>query len=384
MNRPIAGLLVAAAGLSAGLACAQVPGTVAGTSFANGRGTVAVEALLFWFKSSPTPVPIITDDVLGHATTNVLLGGGSIDTNPNPGFRISGSYALERGWGIEALGFYVPSRTSSRQVSSPGTISSTDLLLPFFDVTTAQESATEISFSPLWAGSAQETLTNSLGGGELNATWMLTPQGGWRNELIGGFRYLQLREDYAITTSSPTIPPYIPDIWNTSDQFNARNRFYGLQVGLRAAYDSGPWVGTGVVKLGVGSMQQRVSVSGQLDTNDFTNNGPVQTYPSGYFALPTNSGNHTQNQFAAIADIGLSLGYRLTPVATVYAGYSFLYLSNVVRPGAQINRNINPSYSVAYGGEPPAKPAGPAQPTFGFSTTDFWAQSLTIGFAYRF
>jgi hypothetical protein len=314
----------------------------------------------------------------------VLLGGGTLDTNPNPGFRITGAYALDGRWGVEAVGFYVPSRSTSRSVSSNGTLESIDLLLPFFDVTQNRENVSEISFSPFWAGTAQETLTNNLGGGELNATWALSAQGPWRIDVLGGFRYLQLREKYTITTTSPYIPPFPEDIWNTTDQFDATNRFYGLQLGVRANYDQGPWVVSGVAKLALGTMQQSVSISGSLETNDFNNYEATQFFPSGYFALPTNSGTHKQNEFAVVPEVGLTLGYRITPAATLYVGYSFLYASNVARPAAQINRNINPTYSVSYGGDPPATPAGAAQPTFSFNTTDFWAQSLTLGFAYRF
>jgi len=337
-----------------------------------------------WFKASPTPVPVITDGFYGQPGTNVLLGGGTLDTNPNPGFRITGAFALDGRWGVEAIGFYVPSRSSSRSVSSTGTLDSIDLLLPFFDVTQNRENVTEISFSPIWAGTAQETLTNNLGGGELNATWALSPQGPWRIDLLGGFRYLQLREKYTITTTSPNIPPFPADIWNTTDQFDATNRFYGLQVGARANYDQGPWVASGVAKLALGTMQQSVSISGSLETNDFNNYGATQFFPGGYFALPTNSGTHDQSRFAVVPEVGLTLGYRITLAATIYIGYTFLYASDVVRPGEQINRNINPTYSVSYGGDPPAQPVGAAQPTFSFSTTDFWAQSLTLGLAYRF
>jgi len=372
------------AGLAAGAASAQTTTPGAGGPFRSGQGSVSVEALLMWFKASPTPAPVITDGFYGQPGTSVLLGGGTLDTNPNPGFRITGSYALDSRWGVEAVGFYVPSRSTSRSVSSNGTLESTDLLLPFFDVTQNRENVSEISFSPFWAGTAQETLTNNLGGGELNATWALSAQGPWRIDLLGGFRYLQLREKYTITTTSPNIPPFPEDIWNTTDQFDATNRFYGLQLGVRANYDQGPWVASGFAKLALGTMQQSVSISGSLETNDFNDFGAAQSFPSGYFALPTNSGTHKQNEFAAVPEVGLSLGYRITPAATLYVGYSFLYASNVVRPAAQVNRNINPTYSVAYGGNPPAQPAGAAQPTFSFNTTDFWAQSLTLGLAYRF
>ena len=137
-------------------------------------------------------------------------------------------------------------------------------------------------------------------------------------------------------------------------------------------------------KLALGTMQQRVSVNGFLETNDYNNYGPTQIFSGGYFALPSNSGDHSRNTFAVVPEVALNLGYRLTPQATVYVGYSFLYASNVARPGEQINRNINPTQTVAYGNDPPVTPVGAAQPTFSFNTTDFWAQTLSIGFAYRF
>jgi hypothetical protein len=348
------------------------------------RWSVSAEALLVWFKSSPTPVPIITDDYANSPNANVLLGGGSVDTNPNAGFKLSGTYRIDSRWGVELTGFYVPSRSTTSSVSSSGQLGSGDLLLPFFDVTTGKESYTEISFSPDYRGSAQATLDNNLGGFELNATWSMPVQGAWNLDLIGGLRFLQLRESYTIQTSSPYIPPNPADIWNTTDSFAARNRFYGAQIGIRAWYDSGPWVGSAVGKLALGSMQQQVSINGFLETNDFDNFEAAQTFPGAYFALPSNSGNHSRSEFAAVPEIALNVGYRITPQATIFVAYSFLYASNVARPGDQINRNINPTQSVAYGGDPPAKPAGALQPTFSFDTTDFWAQSLSLGFVYRF
>jgi hypothetical protein len=372
---------------------ALLTSTVSGGALAQGapapmesasRWWVSAEALLAWFKSSPTPVPIITDNYLDEPGVNVLLGGGSLDTNPNAGFKISGGYRIDSRLGVELTGFYIPTRSTTSSVSSTGQPGSIDLLLPFFDVTTHQENVTEISYWPDYSGSARATLSNNLGGGEFNVTWSMPPQDAWRVDLLGGFRFLQLRESYTITTSSPYNPPNPSDVWNTTDSFDARNRFYGLQVGARVAYDQGPWVGSVIGKVAFGTMQQRVSVSGSLETNDYTNYGPTQIFPGGYFALPTNSGDHSHNTFAAVPEVALNLGYRLNPQATVYLSYSFLYASNVARPGEQINRNINPTQAVSYGNDPPATLVGLAQPNFSFSTTDFWAQTLSIGFMYSF
>ena len=374
-------LVALMASTATGAALAQ--GAPAATS-GDTRWSVSVEALFSWFKSSPTPVPIITDNYLDAPGVNVMLGGGSVDTNPNTGFKLTGTYRIDSSLGVELTGFYIPTRSTSTSVSSTGQPGSIDLLLPFFDVTVNQENVTEISYWPDYRGSAQATLSNNLGGGEINVTWAMPRQDAWRVDLLGGFRFLQLRESYTITTSSPYNPPNPTDIWNTTDSFDARNRFYGLQVGARAVYDQGPWVGSVIGKLALGTMQQRVSVSGSLETNDYNNYGPTQTFSGAYFALPTNSGDHSRDTFAVVPEVALNLGYRLTPQATVYVGYSFLYASNVARPGDQINRNINPTQTVAYGNDPPVTPVGPAQPTFNFNTTDFWAQTLSIGFAYRF
>ena len=348
------------------------------------RWSVSAEALFAWFKSSPTPVPIITDNYADQPDVHVILGGGSVDTNPNAGLKLTGTYRVDNRLGVELVGLYIPTRSTSSGVSSTGQPGSIDLYLPYFDVTRGEENVTEISYWPTYRGSAQATFSNSLGGGELNATWAMPPQDGWRVDLLGGLRFLQLRESYTITTTSPYNPPNPSDIWNTTDGFDARNRFYGLQLGARAAYDQGPWVGTLNAKVALGTMQQRVSINGHLETNDYNNYGATQIFPGGYFALPTNSGDHSHNTFAAVPEVAFNLGYRLTPQATVFAGYSFLYASNVARPGEQLNRNINPTQTVAYGNDPPAALVGAAQPTFNFKTNDFWAQTVSIGLAYRF
>ena len=376
---------VALVGLFASVATggAFAQGTPA-TMGSDSRWSVSAELLYAWFKQSPTPVPIITDSYLDDPTVNVLLGGGSADTNPNAGFRLTGAYRIDSRVGVEVSGFYIPSRSTSSSVSSTGQPGSIDLYLPYFDVTQHRENITEISYWPDYRGSAQVTLSNNLGGAELNATWSMPSTDAWRVDLLGGFRFLQLRESYTIDTSSPYNPPNPADIWNTTDKFDARNRFYGLQLGVRAAYDYGAWVGSVVGKVAAGTMQQRVSVNGSLETNDYNNYGATQTFAGGYFALPTNIGDHSHNTFAMVPELALNLGYRITPQATVFVSYSALYASNVARPGEQINRNVNPTQSVAYGNDPPATLVGEAQPGFGFTTTDFWAQTLSIGFAYRF
>jgi hypothetical protein len=172
--------------------------------------------------------------------------------------------------------------------------------------------------------------------------------------------------------------------WAIFTQQDTRNDFYGAQIGARVRYDADRRYVGGSVKVALGAMVQKVDINGSLVTNDFTNLGATQTFPGGYFELPTNIGGYSRTDFAWVPEVQVNLGYRLTPAVSIYAGYNFLYTSDVVRPGNQINRNINPTQSVSYVGEPPVRLQGPAESSFSYNTSDFWAQGINIGLSVRF
>ena len=99
-------------------------------------------------------------------------------------------------------------------------------------------------------------------------------------------------------------------------------------------------------------------------------------------ALASNSGRSFQNQFTAIPEVGLNLGYRLTNNIEVIVGYGFMYWANVLRPGDQIDTNLNPnliptSNTFGVGG-------GPAHPAAILQEAGFWAQGLNVGFEVRY
>ena len=380
MRKVIAAAL-ATTSLIAGVASAQTGN--AGSSMV-GRLAGGIEGLLWWFKSSPTPTPIITDGVYGQPDTHVLLGGGSMDANPNPGFRLTAAYTVDARWGVEGNFLYIATRSDSRSVSSSGGEESTDLLLPYFDVVANRETVSEISLSSVYAGSATAELRSGLMGAEASATYALDSARPWNVNLIGGFQWLQLKETYTINTSSPFVPPNPSDIFETTDRFKANNNFYGAQFGARARYDADRWFASGMLKLGLGAMVQSVDVSGSLVTNDYNDYGATKTYPGGYFALPTNIGGHSRTVFAVVPELRLDVGYRITPAASLSLAYNVLFTNNVARPGNQVNRNINTTQSVAFSDEPLATLQGPAQPSFSFNSSSFWSQGVNLGLSVRF
>jgi hypothetical protein len=372
--------------LGAEVASAQPPAAPPGSPPASdpGRFSISAEALVWWFKDSPAPVPLVTDGIVGQPGTKTFLGGQDLDTGANPGFRLTAGYAFTERWGAEGSFFYIPSSSTSQSKSSSGQLGSTDLIVPYIDAGSGLETGTEISFAPIYRGSATETLSNSLMGADLNATYAFAPSGPWRVDLLGGFRWLRLHETYTLTTSSPFIPPFPQDIWNTTDEFDTINNFYGAQAGVRARFDWGRFFTSATVKFAMGAMVQQANISGSLVTNDFTNFGPTLTFSGGYFALPSNIGSYSRTVFAVVPEVGLNLGFQITRWMSVYAGYTFLYTNNVIRPGNQISRTINPNQSTSYTENPLAAPQPPAQPSFRFNSSDFWAQGVNVGLMFRF
>jgi hypothetical protein len=60
-------------------------------------------------------------------------------------------------------------------------------------------------------------------------------------------------------------------------------------------------------------------------------------------------------------------------------GYSFIYLSNVVRPGEQIDLDVDPLWIPS----DPAAPGGRNNPSFAFNDSGYYIHGLTLGGEYR-
>jgi hypothetical protein len=358
------------------------------------------EYLLWWLKDSPAPVPIASTGRLDTPGTRILLGGRDIDTGEHHGGRFTlGTWLTrDRAWGLEAQYFFIPQSIVSRTVESSGAPGSQTLRAPFLCVDGCDPSPTEaglfIASPGDFAGSVRESLTSSLRGGELSVARRGTAGPAWRLDLLGGFRYFGLKEKYKIFVDSPLVPLVEGDVYQYGDVFDARNDFFGGQLGLRSEYRRGPWFANGTAKVGLGVMRQSVDVSGSFVTSEFNpilapdqqtpiGFGATEQFSGGIYALPTNMGSHKRDVFAVVPELTLNVGYDLTSWASVFLGYTFLYVNDVVRPANQLDRRINPTGSVLLNG-PGTTLQGVAAPAFRFRSSDFWAQGLTVGVAFRY
>jgi hypothetical protein len=132
-------------------------------------------------------------------------------------------------------------------------------------------------------------------------------------------------------------------------------------------------------------MHQTTKINGELTTNDFQGfAGPPDTFLGGYLAQRTNIGKHHRDHLAVVPEIDLNVGLQLAPRLRVFTGYTFLYTSNVARPGDQIDLAVNPSQGPGFTGDPAGKLAGSLRPAFTGKTTDFWTQGLSLGLEWQF
>jgi hypothetical protein len=178
-------------------------------------------------------------------------------------------------------------------------------------------------------------------------------------DLIGGFRYLDLKEDLNITTAAAAGG-------GTFDHFYARNEFYGGQIGARACYRRGLFTFTVQGLLGLGDNHESILVAG---TTTAAGAGGAIT-PGGTFATAANSGAFTRDEFSVLVDAGGRIGFDITGGVQVYVGYNFLYLSDAVRPFNQVT--------------PPAAAVAGAAPSVPFNSSYFWAQGLSVGLNVRY
>jgi hypothetical protein len=349
------------------------------------------EYLLWWIKDSSMP-PLVTTGplsaslpgALGQPGTQVLFGG-NVDNNTRSGGRFTGGYWCddEHSLGFEAAYLFLGSHAVGVDLKSSGLPGSIVLGQPFFDVVRNAQDVGLVAFQGLAAGEIAVSSSSRLQGAECNVLTQFGDYSGLRCEALAGFRFLQLDESIDIFSQeiiAPNTQVIGGDKIATGDFFTTQNCFYGGQIGARARYDLGRFFVDVVGKVALGDMNEVLRIHG--GTAVTTAAGATNTFTSGFLALSTNSGEFSKNVFAVVPEFTVAGGYAITDHFRILLGYTFLYVSNVARPGSQIDLGLNPTQiplSLTAG-----TLAGPARPAGGVKETQFWAQGLNFGFEFQF
>jgi hypothetical protein len=368
------------------LALVLIPMTTVASAQDGAGFSASAEYLLWWMKNSPAAPPLLSTGTLGDPDFSVVFGGRDYDTGAQPGGRFSVGYRFNRDWALEGIGFFLTSTAATRIVTSSGAPGSVRLVIPIFQVDQNREGRLTIANQGEFFGDARESLGNSLHGAELNVARRIAGADSWRLEALAGVRYLRLRETLSFAASSVALD--VPDVFDLTDVFETTNRFYGAQAGIKGEYVRDRWFAQATAKVALGVMRQSLDVRGTLLTNDFNDLAAPQTFPGGVFAQPTNIGDHHRDRFAVVPEVGLKVGYRVTPWASLFVGYTFLYASAVARPGNQIDRGVNTTQAMAF--QAPQTPApspaleGPPRPAARIRDSDFWVQGLNVGVSFSY
>ncbi len=281
-------------------------------------------------------------------------------------------------WAIEADYFFLAQQQKNISFGSAGD--------PQFSrpvIIGGQETVQFVSLPGVVNGTVGVNMQSQMWGLEGNVRQKLCCGPSYWVDMLYGYRHLDLSEGIDISESLVQLNPAGNLGINILDQFHTRNVFNGPQIGIQGEYHfwNRFFIGQ-TVKVAVGNMNQQVNINGSIAYTPLPN-GTTTTFNSGILAAGTNIGTRQSNRFAVIPEMNFKLGYEINDHWRVWAGYDFLFISNVVRPGDQIDRRINPSQIPL---PPPAgaQPlVGVAQPAVLFRTTTFYAQGVSFGLQYR-
>lgn len=361
------------------------------------------EYLLWRLKGDQYPALVTRGNttnqaVLGADGTETLLDDGGFDNPLHSGARFSAGFWLPS-WdclGFEASYFFLGKRRQHFQFGSdsdnvigrpftevnPGVIGPAGGVIPapfdrvqFVTVPGVLDGTVKVdTYSRLWG--VEANLRHKLWCGP--CTWF---------DLIYGYRHTELSEGLAVREDLRTLSPIffggavLPagTEFVVQDRFETRNRFHGGQVGVEGEYRFLPrWSIGGFAKVALGNVRQQVVISGSTFESASGQEGT-----GGLLTSTTNIGRIERNRFAVMPEGGLRLNFDVTDHLRLYVGYNFLYLSDVVRPGEQVDTKVNTGFAPFATSSQVAVQQGPRNPAVLFRTSDFWAQGVNFGLEYH-
>ena len=322
------------------------------------------------------PVPA----ALGQPNTTVLFGPGNETTAWRSGVRVNFVLGTDRdtGYGLDGNGFVLFHHTNAYNFSGDGSAGSAVLARPFFNTVSGTEDADPVAIPNLASGTLQIRTPSILYGAELNGDCHYWCGDNHRFSLLAGFRFLSLDEALNMRETSQDLPGLgvAGNSYFLSEDFVTHNNFYAGQVGASYEFRLGPVSAALVGKVAAGPMLETIHNSAFTSITE--PNGLVTTATnSALYISPNNAGVFHKTRFAVAPEGDVKLGFFVTPNLRITAGYTFLYVSSVARPGDQVNRNVNvqPVGGAAF---------APLAPVPTPISTSFWAQGLDAGLEISF
>jgi hypothetical protein len=337
------------------------------------------DVLLGWRQGRDFP-PLVTTDPSSESSTTAgilpdaqtLFGGGRVGSHMQAGGRFdvgvwtSTAQCLGIGWRLYGLG----------KDASEFNISSADnpvLAIPFQDFSTGANDAQLVAYPGLRTGEIHVAASSSVLGHDVYTRWLLCRDCDGRLDFLTGWHYtriadgIEVRSRSTVTEVGGTIP--VGTVTDIRDQFTAHNDFHGAIFGLLWEGYHGCWTTQMLARIAIGNMRQTMIIDGS--TRVQTPGQGTTTTDGGLFTAASNLGRFSRNEFTAVTEAGLNLGYRFSPCTQFNVGYTFVYVNDILSPGKAFDTRIGTRNGITH-------------PQFVFRHSDFWMQALNLGLTREF
>ncbi|REK10224.1 MAG: hypothetical protein DWQ37_16580 [Planctomycetota bacterium] len=341
------------------------------------------EYIAFWVRGANTP-PLVTTSPPGTPVgsagvlpnAEILFGDERINTAGRSGGRFTLGYWFDpcESLAIENSFFFLGNGDESYAASSSG---SPILARPLFNVDTDAQDALLLAYPEIVVGSVNVTSSRTVYSNDLRLRRALYADCCRRVDILAGYRYFRIAEGLDIRTNTTTIAGgEVPVGTNSAveDLFNTRNNFNGGELGVNWQMTRGCWTFDVFAAVALGGVSQRVRINGSTVVQA-PGEDPL-TYEGGILALDSNIGQYDRTVFGVLPELQLNLRYQWTPLWRLNFGYTFMALTNVVRPGDQIDLQVDPNQF------PPGTSG--TFPQFAFNNSDIWVQGINFGIETNF
>ncbi len=347
--------------------------------------TVRLEYLMWWGRgqniptlvtTSPNGTPQAEAGVLGFPDTTAVFGDQGIHQRLRSGARITINSELDSG---DVLGFRFWGLENARENSFAASTGDPILARPFFNTQLPGEDALLSAFPGVTTdGSIAVRTGNEILGADAWFRRCLARDACFQMDWLAGYQFVRMNDSIFIRDRQTDITGGIfpaGTIISTTDNFRTSSEFHGGTIGLVVENRYDVWQLDLLAKIALGNMHQTVNVGGSTTVTEPTL-APVTT-TGGLLAQGTNIGTRSRNRFAFIPEVNCNLSCRVNDQWTFTMGYSFLYFSDVVVAGGQIDHSVNLSQN-------PGPLVGPARPAPLLNATDYWVQGLSLGMDFSF
>jgi hypothetical protein len=369
----------------------------ASLSFKRDRWFGGIEYLMMWQRGDRPP-PLVTTarepgenedpldpdtaGELGQEGTVILVGDERIMERLGSGGRVTIGTWLDgrQCLSLVTRGWY-GGRKSYHYNQNQDQTATAVLTRPFFNVTdgeTPSQDARIVAFPNRATGSVSIDSDSETFGADVSIRQFLYGDLGGTVDFLWGYQFMRLNGSLGIATSSTSLDDdFVPigTVFSVSDDFTTTNEFHGAQLGLAAAYRERCWSFNGLVKVAFGSLRREATRSGRTVT---TIDDATTVENQGLLVRSTNSGTFSDDTFAWVPELDLSVGWHRFKHCDVTFGYHVIAMTDALQPSGA----IDPALAVNLSDSDPL--TGPQRPTAALFDRTFYVHGIHFGLQHAY